>query len=395
MRRIILCAALGLSIVLFLLGYSYTYSTPTGPTRHRFLPAAASSTDADNTFNATLGFEKVLVVGLPSRTDRRDSMILSAALSNIEVDFIDGILGATVEDKVIPLPPGVERMQDPSVGSWRGHLNAIQDVIRRNLSSALILEDDIDWDVRLKSQLHDFALSSRALVQPLPAESDVYADPTYPTSPDVSFIPIPISFDDLPDTVPPQHSPYGDGWDILWLGHCGMRMPSPEITSPETETIPRGRVVHYPDHTVPQTQYLRTLSGVDDVKEQYANHTRVVHHVSHAICSLGYAVTQNGARKILREIGLRAMDGPYDILLRYFCEGSFGRDYHNCLTVSPSLFFHHRPAGSIKAGSDIADHGEGYRDIPYTDVIRWSTRMNWDVLLNGGTEFVDQFPDVE
>lgn len=254
------------------------------------------------------------------------------------------------------------------------------------------MEDDADWDVRIKEQLHDLALSSHALTQPLSHSPSLYADSTYPTPPDASSVPASdLSFDNLPSTIPPKHSPYGDNWDFISVGHCGMRFPSSSL--PSAEKIPEGRVIRNSDPTVPERHYLKTVSPVDDLKNEYANHTRAVHHVQEGICSLGYAITQAGARKLLHAIGLLDVTAPYDILLRQFCEGSQGRKYHNCLTVQPSLFIHHRPAGSRSAESDISDHGKGYREIAHTDVLRWSTRMNWDVLLEGRMDFVDQWPD--
>jgi hypothetical protein len=63
--------------------------------------------------------------------------------------------------------------------------------------------------------------------------------------------------------------------------------------------------------------------------------------------------------------------------------------------MQPSLFQHHQPAGLKNVESDISDHGEGFREVGVTNVVRWSTRMNWDVLLDGRTDFVDQWPDAE
>jgi hypothetical protein len=45
--------------------------------------------------------------------------------------------------------------------------------------------------------------------------------------------------------------------------------------------------------------------------------------------------------------------------------------------------------------SDISDHGEGFREVGVTNVVRWSTRINWEVLLDGRMGFVDQWPDAE
>ncbi|KAI1880576.1 hypothetical protein JX265_000816 [Neoarthrinium moseri] len=336
--------------------------------------------------NGTLGFEKIFIVGLPSRTDRRDSMVLAAALSGLEIEFIDGVVGSAVPDKAIPTRPGQGRLPDPSVGSWRGHMNAIQEVVRRNLSSALILEDDADWDVRIRDQLRSFALATQALTQPLHRSEAAFADPTFPRPPAGSESMTPeLAFGRLPKTVAPRISPFGDNWDAFWLGHCGMHFPFEDNT-----VIPRGRVVQA-DDTVPQQQHLWTLSNPNDVKEQYSNHTRVVHHVQDGICSLGYAVSQKGARQMLHQVGLKNFNAAFDILLRWFCEGVEDRKYHNCLTLQPALFQHHRFAGPKSANSDISDHGEGFQEAS-TDVVRWSVRMNAEAMM-AGEPFVDQFPD--
>ncbi|KAH9899014.1 hypothetical protein F4778DRAFT_771608 [Xylariomycetidae sp. FL2044] len=345
-----------------------TYSTSVG---------SASSKLLEDIGNSSLGFEKIFVVSLPSRTDRRDGMSLAAALSNFAFEFVNGVDGANVPDKAIPLNEGQSRLPDPPVGCWRGHLDAIQEVVRRNLSSALIMEDDLDWDVRLKDQLRDFALSAHSLTQPLSSTSGKRVTE--------------LNFKKLPSTASPRVSPYGDNWDLLWVGHCGMRFPFAE-----SKVIPKGRVVYSQDPTVPQQQYLWTISDPNELKEQYPNHTRVTHHVQDGICTLAYGITQKGARQLLNEVGLKLASAPFDILLRWFCEGSGepNRGYHNCLTTSPSLFGMHLAAGLKTSNSDISDHGEGYQEEG-TEVIRTSVRMNVNALLEGGKELLDQHPDVD
>lgn len=313
-------------------------------------------------------------------------MVLAAALSGLEIEFIDGILGPTVLDKAIPQGPESTRLPEPVIGSWRGHMNAIHEIVRRNLTSALILEDDADWDIRIKDQMRDFAFASHALTQPL-KDSRKYADPTYP-KPQAKQLETSrqIPFGNLPSTEAPVISPYGDNWNALWAGHCGMHFPWSKFA-------PRARIVH-DDETVPQQQH---IDGLPDLKRQYPNHTRVYHHVQEGICSLGYAVTQKGARQLLYEAGLKPFNVAYDILLLWFCDGAEqeGRAYHDCLTMQPSLFQHHRPAGPKSAESDISSHGDGYEKDARTTVVRHSVRLNAEELMEGGTNFIDQYPDID
>ncbi|KAI1195249.1 hypothetical protein F5X97DRAFT_308830 [Nemania serpens] len=340
--------------------------------------------------NTTLGFEKIFVVSLPLRTDRRDSMILAAALSDIDIEFIDGVNGSTIPDQALPKTFSHDRPGDSAVGAWRGHINAIQEVVRRNLSSALIMEDDGDWDVRIRDQLQDFALSSHALTQPLAGtKHGGYADITYPKPPDTLPSSVPdLEFDRLPVTVAPASSPYGDEWDVLWLGHCGMHFPFTD-----RNVVPKGRVVQF-DQTVPERRHLWTISEPNDLKEQYSDHMRVTHHVQDGVCSLAYAVTQKSARKLLYELGLKDVNAAFDIMLRWFCEGEGepNRGYHNCLTTTPSLFNIHLAAGPKRYASDISDHGEGYQEES-TSLVRTSVKMNAAALMAGQTELIDAYPD--
>jgi hypothetical protein len=266
-------------------------------------------------------------------------------------------------------------------------------VVRRNLTTALILEDDADWDIRIKDQLYDFAQSSRALIQPLASDNLAYADSTYsvPSSGAPPSGDIDIEFHDLPSTLPPKESPYGDEWEILWLGHCGMNFPK-QGDDDAVNWIPKGRVVRSNDLTVPEMQHIYSVSQVKDL-EQYPNNTRVVSHAKEGICSLGYAVTQASARRLLYHLGVAEITGPFDIMLRQFCDGAAGKGHHNCLAVRPGLFQHHRPAGLKAYNSDISDHGQEIRKKARSDNLRWPVRTNFDALLAGRDDYVDQFPD--
>lgn len=160
-------------------------------------------------------------------------------------------------------------------------------VVKRNLSSALIIEDDVDWDIRIRSQLQDFATAAYALAQPLAGTSDTYADPTYPApnSNSLDAVPTVLDFHHLPPVSLPEESPYGDRWDLMWLGHCGAHFP----TADNGANLPRARVV-WEDETVPQRQHLFSFWQPDCLKDEYPDHTRVVHHAQ--VCFLDYGFSR-------------------------------------------------------------------------------------------------------
>jgi hypothetical protein len=325
---------------------------------------------------------------MPSGTDRRDGLTLQAALSSMEIEFIDSSDSKDIPDTALPTMDGHDRLPSPVTGSWRGHVHALQEVVRRNLTSALIMEDDTDWDIRIRQQLQNLARSSRALTQPLRRNPHAFADPTYllpvgqrdfssrlPQHTEV----VAMDMDLLPTTADPKVNPYGDDWDVLWIGHCGQFLPKPG-----DKNVPKGRVVQKMDETAAQKHYLHFVLKPLKYAEEYPDHARVVHHVQDGVCSLAYAVSQKGARSMLYEIEMKNFNAALDLLLHWACSGENGREYHRCLTVQPPLIQHHRPAGPKSAQSDISGHGEGINDKPHTQEIRWSVRMNAGVLLAGG-----------
>ena len=236
-------------------------------------------------------------------------------------------------------------------------------MVDRNLTSALIIEDDVDWDVRLRLSRRDFALSTDALLRA-------------PTTAN-------LNFNHLPSTPVLNESPYGDGWDVLWLGHCGMKLPTDS-----------GLVIHENDVTVPETQYLRSWDVNEPTPLQgLPKHTRVVMHQEEGTCSLAYTVTQSGARRILYSLGLRRLDDAFDLMLRRWYEGTDGEESNICIGVLPQLFDHHRRKGPGNIDSDISAPNSEYRHSAYTNNIRWSVRMNMNKILRGDTSYDDQFPD--
>lgn len=270
--------------------------------------------------------------------------------------------------------------------------------MEQNLTSALIFEDDVDWDIRIKKQLYDFSKGSRVLVQPLDKHGVSYADTTFPQPQDPDYQPQAILSDRLPRTQEPLVSPYGDNWDLLWLGHCGNRRPVANMAEPWgsiARNIPKGHVVQENDPTAPIPKHIHVYddAGHPGFRRDFPPHSRVVHHSMDAICSLVYAVSQAGARKILYDLAVQRFDDLFDIMLRQFCDGQTWHDTHTCLTVQPTLFDHHRPPGLIAHDSDLLPAGGGTRNKGFTLNIRWSTRLNIPKLLKGETDYIDSYPD--
>lgn len=320
--------------------------------------------------NATLGFQRILAINLPERTDHHDGLVLASDVSRLEIDFIDGVRGDTILEKVLPAHFSTE-MSPAQRGAWRAHINSISRVVESGLTTALIIEDDVDWDIRLKRQLQDFAVASRYIL----------SDKVKPGFTDLK---------DAAESLGTAHSPYGDGWDVLWFGHCGMDLADANNAA----------VLHHDDETVAPIKDQKSWDpNASSPLKDLPEHTRVVSAVSQGTCSLAYAVSRNAAKKMLFNLGLRRLNMPFDLMLRDWCQGETGLPGYipKCFTVLPQLFDHHRRVGPQDIDSDISDkvHGSvgGYRDTLYTLNIRQSVRMNMENLLMGITSFNDQWPD--
>ena len=52
---------------------------------------------------------------------------MQAAVSDIDIEFVDGVLGDEVFEKAIPTSPKHGRLPHPVVGAWRAHMNAMRE----------------------------------------------------------------------------------------------------------------------------------------------------------------------------------------------------------------------------------------------------------------------------
>ncbi|KAF2770273.1 hypothetical protein EJ03DRAFT_78104 [Teratosphaeria nubilosa] len=383
-------AALVLSS-LFLLATFSQYSEVLIPSRRAYQNRPAEL--LDDTLNTTLGFQKIFILNLPKRTDRRDRIAMGAAMTGLEYEFLE----AASQVNLHALPPGGENpelnMRDAHFGNWRSHMDAALKMVSEGISTALILEDDADWDIRIKSQMRDYARASQLLIQPLKNTTDEYLDPTYPQPSENDR---PASFfvgrdDNL--TAKATTSPFGDAhsWDMHWFGHCGVRFPFAA-----DKVLPLARGVILNDSTVANPRHLTMQFGDRQLLEQYPPHTRVVSRGWGGVCTQAYALSNEGAKKILWEMGLKEFNAPTDLMLRQMCDGVDGRRQMTCYFPQPALFLQHRPRGNVAHESSIEDgKNSGYVEKAVTPNLRLSTMVNLERLAFGDEDLIDQYEDNE
>ncbi|PVI02038.1 glycosyltransferase family 25 protein [Periconia macrospinosa] len=385
--------------------------------------------------NTTLGFEKILILNLPFRTDRRDAMTLSAATSNIHLEFLDGVTGESIKPSAYPPPLENQKLQAGIRGSWRTHMSALQTIVEQNITTALIMEDDVDWDIRIRQNLQRFALASRFLAEKKGTLSnpqyDIENRPNTETK-ETSFqilnenkigstLPsLPLSSINSASHQPTTHSssPYGNPaeWDILWIGHCGAGFPR-SSSAEKNQPVTAANVIltQADDDTVPNSQHLKAhpfQGTLDPLASAYPPHTRIFHRATGGeLCTVAYAVSQRGARRLLHQFGVKGWNGIFDSELGRWCAGedpdmgpharpppasSGGKSAKAkervCLTSQPPIFAHHHPQ---QGESDIGGLGGGYARKFETKYLRLSVRMNLERIVNGAKdrELVDQWPD--
>jgi len=220
----------------------------------------------------------------------------------------------------------------------------------------LIFEDDADWDVSFKQQLVQFARGSRYILKTLEHEA--------------------------------SHSPYGDDWDLLWLGHCGQWVYPGDDR--RFFVIPNDPTVEPPQFR----QNVDTPNMTHWEGPSANNQTRIIFNSEGGVCTPAYAISQRGARKSLYHMSMIPYNSPVDWGFANLCKNK--ENDFTCVSVFPQLVGVARPMGNSSKWSDIGYGNEAERTVEpaSSQHLVYSTRLNMGNLLEGKTVFDSQYPDV-
>jgi hypothetical protein len=102
--------------------------------------------------NATLDFGKIFVLNLEAREDRHDEMALIAAATGLEFTYVPGVNSKTLETQAMPDTYGTKSviLEPGHLACYRGHANIWRQIVEEGIETALILEDDGDWDLNIR-----------------------------------------------------------------------------------------------------------------------------------------------------------------------------------------------------------------------------------------------------
>ena len=330
-------------LTLGLITVFFYYRSSIGATISSHTPSYTGGSDKSRieAANATLGFGGLFVVSGPG-SPRRAHLEQAAAVTELDLTIPEQIAWTGEDvlnfrwDNVTESKVGVG-----SVKAWLSHHLVLKAFLETGLETALVFEDDVDWDIRLRTQ--QIPLAQKAAQSLSKSRGPMVAYP-WGTAED---------------------------WDLLYLGHCGDYF----------NDLPDGVGVghHHPHHLndIPHVTYedltmpLRTdihpftasLLTALMVPEQH----RVLHKSKWPLCSFGYAVTRAGAEKILTEVAPPKEDISRDLIAYDAALLAGCRDgYMKCYSVNPELFHHMEGKSIIAFEEETHDHHPVYR--PPVDV---------------------------
>jgi hypothetical protein len=219
--------------------------------------------------------------------------------------------------------------------------------IESGRETALILEDDVDWDIRLRSIQIPLAAKAIRKLLPIKEAHHRFAD-----------------FDG-------SHAQYWgdhDQWDLLYLGHCGDYFQSvsrgpPKV--PDDFNLTAMPHLMYSDPTLPAPYDLHPYTQSFFGELGMPVHSRIFHRSKWPLCSFGYAITRAAAQRLLNDLAPPRLkpNGPraFDVALMHSCRRSpetwpptpikEGEPIPpnpglRCWTLNSELF-HHMPGASM------------------------------------------------
>lgn len=165
---------------------------------------------------------------------------------------------------------------------------------------------------------------------------------------------------------PNTRAPYGLSWDVLWMGHCS---DPPDFEKPHIIFEDPTCISHIDYHGI--NRHITTV-----LREGQ----RSVHYSINPVCTFAYAVTAQGAEKVLNQ-ALQGRGGAFDLMLLHACQ----EKVVNCITANPEIFNPYHTAQGNTSEVYAADHGKTAdtdvgSKMGWTDNIRDSARCAalWD-----------------
>ncbi|KAK9458415.1 hypothetical protein V1511DRAFT_492571 [Dipodascopsis uninucleata] len=202
--------------------------------------------------NQTLGFGTIIYLVIEADEDKLNTARIMSSMLNLDMKILTVPKRSAVEDFVPSLDNSGRQYSS-------GHLAAWNYMLEKDVSTALIMEDNCDFDLQIRDVL------ARAFLQ---IESNSAA-----------------ARDETTGSI--------RGWDVLYFSQCKNDLLSGTVESARLYDDPRS----VPDLVGSGvTQMLKELEiRLDDMQ----NGKRLVAYTNKSICSTAYAISKKGALKLL------------------------------------------------------------------------------------------------
>ncbi|KAJ4347756.1 hypothetical protein N0V95_005158, partial [Ascochyta clinopodiicola] len=226
---------------------------------------AASPPRRLNPANATLGFGTILAVSRP-HSQRQASLLWAANLTSLSIRIPAQPAWTAADLRALHLDDA-SAISKGSAHAWLGHVHALEHFLASGKETALVIEDDVDWDIRL--HVHQIPLLAAATQNLLSAlESQGYW-------------------------------PHSNAWDVLHPGHCDDLVPSSNASIDPFHPLHNSHVL-YRDTTLPAPALLHPDTSTFLTALRVSSGKRVLHRTFAPFCTFAYAVNQRSATVLLR-----------------------------------------------------------------------------------------------
>lgn len=308
--------------------------------------------------NATLGFGGLYVVSGPG-SPRRQHLEQAAAVTELQLTIPEQVSWSDADISNFRWHNETEsKIGIGSAKAWLSHHLVLKAFLASGLETALIFEDDVDWDIRLRTQQIPRAQkAARSLSSASSSWSSQY--------------------------------PWGDpaDWDLFYLGHCGdyFNDLSEKVGVGHHHPSDLERIPHvvFPDPTMPFRTDIHPFTASLFTALQIPEQHRLLHASQWPLCTFGYAVTRAAAQKILSTVAPEKEDISRDLIAYDAALLSGCRDKDvpwsiKCYTVQPELF-HHMEGKSIIALQEETKEHHVFRppvDVAGLEQVEWRHETN-------------------
>ena len=323
-------------LAFFLLGaFFYFHSAVTThiPPQVNIIGGGNSTDDqSSGATNATLGFGALYVVSAPGST-RRNHLEQAAAVTGLQLTIPQQI--AWSEQDITRFKwhnQEASRIGAGSIMAWLSHHLVLKAFLESGVETALIFEDDVDWDIRLRTRQVPLAQNAARMLTAANGFEQEY----------------------------PWSAPAN--WDLLYLGHCGDYFSELKDGVGVGHHHPNNLTdiphIVFPDETMPLRGNLHPFTASLLTALNVPERHRILHKSKWPLCTFGYALTRAGAEKILTKVAPPKENLSLDVIAYddAIKKGCTSRGWLKCYTVNPELFHHMEGKSMIAAAEETEEH---------------------------------------